>query len=242
MLLPARVDWTRPVRVGDAPAWFSTSTVVDVMIRFDVNGYYLALGVSTGATRGEIRRAYQRLGGERSPWLTYVVSLLLHPGRRRRYDALPLGYMYRDRYLWLAEVRLHKRAAGRAMALCGGDVDAANQWLRDNGYDYEVRKSSDLLDTSPPSAQHDSYPEFEYGYYLWESVTADPRDLPRWQAELVRAASERGITTTVAIGVSGPGHPTAEIVAVGRTTVVFLREGVQPDAPLAAAAVDQIAP
>jgi curved DNA-binding protein CbpA len=52
--------------------------------------YYAVLGVPSGASAGEIGRAYWRLSGEKRdqlPLLNHAYEVLSHPDRRFAYDA-----------------------------------------------------------------------------------------------------------------------------------------------------------
>lgn len=89
-------------------------------IVWDVNGYYLELGVPTDATRLQIRRAYQDLGGHGSPRLTYIVKQLLDPEIRAAYDATPLGRLFFDRYV---EEYVRRKIAEDTAGLAGTDPD-----------------------------------------------------------------------------------------------------------------------
>ncbi len=90
-----------PVVVGSGPVAWSTSVVMErwPTVVYDTNGYYASLGVTPWATRDDLRRAYVSKGGELSPRLTYIMSQLLDPEVRRRYDSTPIGSFYYDDYV-----------------------------------------------------------------------------------------------------------------------------------------------
>lgn len=88
----------QPRLVGDGPSEFSTCTSLEPSPRFvwDTNGFYRSLGVATDATRGEMARAYLARDGHSSVRLTHILTTLLDPYLRSRYDATPLGMLWAD--------------------------------------------------------------------------------------------------------------------------------------------------
>lgn len=89
---------TRPRKVGDGPALFTATGVVDRQpFRWDTNGFYRRLGVATDCTRVEVARAFMETD-PRSTSLDLAVALQVLISREMRtvYDAVPLGAFYRD--------------------------------------------------------------------------------------------------------------------------------------------------
>jgi len=78
----------------------STSLALDIpgRVRWDVNGYYRALGVSPYADRAEIRRGYIDSRGQDSHRLTYYVRQLLNREVRAAYDACPPWTVFVDEF------------------------------------------------------------------------------------------------------------------------------------------------
>ncbi len=93
------VDQARPFLVGEGVVACSTCVALEPLLVFDTNRYYRDLGVSTRATRKDIKRAYLLLDGQSSTRLTYVASQLLDGEIRAAYDATPLGSLFLDDYV-----------------------------------------------------------------------------------------------------------------------------------------------
>lgn len=227
--VPSYADLDRPRLEGDGPVEFSTC--VDLAVPpgwvHDVNGYYRELGVSWRASRADLRRAYQRLEGYRSPRLTYVLSQLLNEATRRAYDRQPLGQPFPDRYVLRAIVREAQRRQAERATRAGLPVDdpvaALAQVLAGMGYDVDpdrvdsAPEASD--DVAPAREQHPQH--FPYAYYLWRADGADHARLARWQLDLVRALSSRGVVARIAVGHVGEGRPW-HVQWVGGRFVAFM--------------------
>jgi hypothetical protein len=235
-----------PYRLGPADRLLATSGTDMAPFRptiWDVNGYYLALGVHPYATRKELREAYQARGGPDDAYLTYVFKQLLNEAVRRSYDAMPPGELYLDDY---TADELKRRAAAQASKRAAeGAPVAAEDILDEWGYvllDETEAGELEQLDTGKPPGQDKSYQEsWGWSYYLWGTRESDISKLRAWQSELVSELSVRRRSVRFAVGfrVEEPSN------AVGFTLqreedhfVFFLKEDAYPGPLLAADAVD----
>lgn len=173
-----------------------------LIIVWDVNGYYKALGVSPYATRRELMQGYVAKDGQSSTYLTYVFKQLLNPETRKAYDTTPLGERYLDEYF---QEELRRNAAKTAMersktgrAVTGQDI--LDEW----GFELQSEEpgGSEIPDFHPPRRRSRT---FEFGYYAWmtSGYLQDEEKLAEWQSILVSEAAQMGITTRIAIGVTG---------------------------------------
>lgn len=184
----------------------------------DANGYYGELGVSVYATRREIREAYQSLNGQDSVRLTYIVSQLLDDEIRARYDATPLGNIFRDDEVegW---IRSAKARLVREYIQAGEEIP--DDLLREGEVPDEMvvdrafRKDENVL-TGP---RRDRWP---YSYYVWQSPIEEDGRLRQWQAELARAMCQRGDHRLISVGLQGAIDESVVVLPVGYRLVVFL--------------------
>lgn len=229
---------SEPFLYGFGPPTFSTSVSLNLYYPFiwDVNGYYRELGCSVYATRVEIRKAYQRKKGWRSPRLTYILKQLLNPAIRRAYDLTPLGDAFWDQYV---ENSVRRAAAKRAAVLRreGRHIEAEAE------SNYDSPLSEEISEMSPDGLDLDG--EYDYGsdswswsYYLWESECMDTARLSRWQSALI--ASLGGIHHDIAVGFVGGTDRSIVVRTVGYRLVAFLSDGAQPSKSLASEAAHQI--
>ena len=221
--------------VPSGPLSASTSLELAVVYRHvhDANGYYAALGIRVDATRREIREAYQRLNGQESPRLTYIVKQLLDPEIRRRYDATPLGTFFHDYEIetWIRNALVREVSRLRQQ----GRVSEAEE--------IEAASSGELLDT-PESGEHDDaspvQPVWGWGYFLRDSLCKDRQVLSQWQQLLVSALGRRGEHVQLAVGFSTGMASGWGVERIGHQILVLLDEGVRPTEALAEAAVSRM--
>lgn len=235
-------DPTRPRLVGYGPAECSTSVEVALPFQmvWDCNGYYLALGLTPQANRREIREAYQRLRGWKSPRLTYIVKQLLDPKVRARYDATPFGSLYIDYEVesWLRE---KERQAVNQLMKEGLTTENARKVLglrnKPEPAPFEMLDDEPEIDDTAPTVRR-----WGYAFYLWNTHEMDRERLARWQEALVRALAERGERTRIAVGLHGGMSSPFEVAPVGSRVVVFLHEGEseQPMEALARQAASRV--
>jgi hypothetical protein len=213
-----------PYLVGDGPATFSTCLDLAVPYRlvYDTNRYYADLGVPVDATRRQIREAYQRLRGHRSARLTYIVTQLLDPDVRRRYDATPCGSVFVDDEVegWIRQVRVQESSRLRSQ----GRVEEAEV--------LEAEPLDVVVDTEEEMEQDEAQQPFEavwpWAFYLWGSECQDRERLREWQELLISALGSRKENLQLAIGFSGGmAHPWG-VRMVGYRIVVFLDQDEQP--------------
>lgn len=224
--------------VGHGPTDASTSLDLAIPLRqvWDANGYYRDLGISPDATRREIREAYQRLNGQESPRLTYIVKQLLDPEVRARYDATPLGSVFLD-YEVETMLRL-ARVQQTAMLRAQGRAEEAEE--------IEALDFGESLDTlirrdKDEPAQPDQT-VWSWSYYL--KGTQPPlmgrERLRRWQELLVSALGRTGLRLRLAVGFSGGMGPPWEVTWIGSQVVVFLRDDERPTEALARQAASRV--
>lgn len=225
-------------RPGDyRPSVFTTSQdlVRYAQIVWDVNCYYLDLGVRTDATRLQIRRAYERWRGWESPRLTYIVKQLLNPEIRAAYDACRPGWLFFDEYVLASTNRRIQDDLARHFA-DGGTMEQTEKI----DFSHLVGKPFQVVDR-PPSGEQDEVPSWGWGYYLWQSGCRDERRLAQWQEHLVRVLAERKEHTHLAVGFLGKHMACPwEVTTVGNRLVAFLSDDQQPTADLANQAADRV--
>jgi hypothetical protein len=204
-----------PIVEGWGPLTCSSSTALQPFPTFcwDVNGYYRSLGVHWRASRRQLREAYQRAGGQRSAYLTYVLKQLLDPAVRRAYDACPPGEEFLDDYVSDALRKEASCEAGRRTA--AGTPTTGDQVLDERGFEAAppVRSDEPLArsDESSDQALDSDHSEWSddqarktawgFSYYLWRTWTDQGVDLRRWQELLVQALSSLNCRISFAVGV-----------------------------------------
>lgn len=234
--LTATMD--EPHLVGWGPVEFSTSLEVMPFLRivWDVNGYYRELGVSPDVTRREIREAYQKKRGWRSPRLTFIMTQLLDLDIRDRYDRSPIGSMFIDEYV---ETFLRAKAAQEIseMRMKGLLSEAEFRELDLDPLDF-FAEDSNLSDQGSIVITPE---EWRWSYYLWGSDCDDKERLRQWQELLIGTLGEWKEHHQLAIGFVGNSNIPYEIRAVGYRKVVFLNDLEQPTEALAESASRVIA-
>lgn len=236
-----------PRVVGRGP--LAASTVTDIerwpAIVFDTNGYYARLGVHPRATKLQIRQAYERLNGQSSPLLTYIVKILLNDDKRREYDLTPSNAVFFDRYV----AEFVKREALSEMAEQGDPVvDDGEQVFRleldhllNRAFDPNTAKVVDSKDPwrhTSPSGASTTWP---WSFYLWGTSERDDERLARWQELLLRALRKKEVRTRIAVGLQGWLESPWEVALVGDQIVAFLRLGETPTWTKAFAAAHRVA-
>lgn len=196
----AGLKYVAPVKLGpwSTEVWSTCVDVaVPVVLKWDANGYYRALGVGVDATRAELREAYTRANGQESPWLTYCFKQLLNVQVRTAYDATPLGEPFLDEYTQ-AEIKI--KAARRAMRETqAGRATTADEVMDDWGY--KVQEGPETESDAPSPRLGSPSWAFDYGYYAWQikHLTHSHR-MADWQSMLVSEAVKMGIKLEIAIG------------------------------------------
>jgi len=231
---PLEAD-TGPRLVGVGATRFSTSVAVEPwppMFRLDSNGYYRDLGVLATASRIEIKQAYLQRNGHFSWRLTFVVKQLLDPEVRRRYDAVPPGHIFFD--AWLAAIVKQRLIAEAPPPPSSDSVPSS---------------AGDPLEEAFADLRHEVFPPVQaqrhqhWAWYEW-GVAYDagvPALLSEWRTALVAAAAERGIVTSLAVGIMADlGVTPAMAINVGNVLVAFIAYGVIPSASIATAVIDRL--
>ena len=222
--------------LGHGPTAASTCLDLAVPVRlvWDTNGYYRDLGISPEATRREIREAYQRLNGQESTRLTYIVKQLLDPEIRARYDATPLGSVFFDYEVetLLRDARVQETAALRAQ----GRVEEAEE--------IEALDFGESLDTLVRRVKDDRAQPVQsvwsWAYFAKDTFRWDPERLGRWQELLVSALGRAGHRLDLAVGFSGGMGSPWEVTWIGPQVVVFLNVGERPTEALAQQAASRV--
>lgn len=177
--------------------WSTGSQVAKrIILKWDVNGYYKALGVHPDATRRELMQAYIAVNGQDSPWLTYCFKQLLNPEVRAAYDATPLGEPFLDEY---TQAQIKQDAAREAMSRTKtGKAMTAEEVMDEWGYVYEPDEPLEMIHHTT------STQDFHYMFYAWKTseYVPDQGRLADWQSILVSEAAKMGIIKEVAIGVT----------------------------------------
>jgi hypothetical protein len=223
---------------------------VSPAIVFDVNGYYRALGFRppyTSITRKDLRLAYHKMHGEESVWLTAVMKQLLDRDKRRAYDAAPLGGRHLDEIEEkeiLAEI---KRKVARERRGASDSLATMTELLAQMGFD-----PASTTNGSNPNGQYpggedkasgvvhtDDLPPWGYGFYRWSSRQPEIDRLSRWQELLVSQFAAQEVSIKFCVGFIGRGRTDSRFVVATTYGVrtVYLREDLDPDQEMAAAAV-----
>lgn len=208
---------------------------------WDVNGYYRQLGVSSYATREELRKAYRRKKGWRSPRLTYILKQLLDLDIRAAYDSTPLGDVFWDRYVeddvrrqaHKEASRLRREGRIRESEILGKYDSPYSEG--DFEFDFDAALSEEL-----GGRRRDRYiePPWPWSYYRWQTTCADTARLERWQAALVEALGGR--PHEIAVGYVGGIDLSCTVQRVGFRVVAFLGDWAQPSKDRAEQAARQI--
>ncbi len=235
-LLDARINEPRLAEHGISP-WSSTCAALEPWptFRWDVNGYYRALGVSPTATTVEIKDAYLALDGQSSPRLTYIVKQLLNPEVRAMYDSCQLGEVFFDQEL----AALAEKAAVEEAAEALRNGTATEDDLEPIDFDAALNAPAHILDKSPTRVQDVGPTANPWGHYLWRTQHQGHEPLGRWRENLSSVLWERGAAIKLAVGYVGGEDPWA-IHRDGDVVVAFIRSGVEPTPALAEAVADSI--
>jgi hypothetical protein len=216
------------------PAQASSCGTLAVQPEFswDVCAYYLILGVSWRATRGEIRRAYvarcARPDGQvQEERLTYVTAQLSYPEVRRAYDMTPLGGVFlRDREVAAAIRRKAAAEAGRRMS--EGEDITADEVMSEMGFQAVPRGQGREDGEEPagrPAQPRTSRWAVQWGHY----AVAGPQGIQRpdaavleaWQGMVAAALRERGVTAGFAVA-QGYGDSPMVLRDINESCIVFV--------------------
>jgi hypothetical protein len=231
-------DRPKPRAIEAGPMEFSTCVALQAwpMVVWDVNAYYAELGVSFRATWREIREAYQRLRGDASERLTYIVKQLLDPGIRATYDACQPGSVFFDRYI--AEYVKGQMLADQ-MAEHGRILTFDDQIAQDL-HSIDLSQYMDRPFDMVPPMSHNEASRWRWGFYLWASDDYNTDKLRQWQGLLVSALARKGVVLQLSIGLVGGSAEPMRVEAVGYRVVAFLGDTESPSLELAQAAADRV--
>lgn len=201
-----------------------------LFVSADVNGYYRELGVHPRATRRQLMKAYQRLRGDKSVRLTYVLQQLLNPVTRREYDLTPPGQTYLDDYVRAEYKRFVDTKVSDYAVRNGFDVAEVEEAFNNN------QSFADMVLDLEPVTQENGSPlhrwSWSFSYYLWGTECEDLRRLERWQHAVVQAFGRRKEHRQIAVGFAGE-TTSWRVLKVGYVWVLFLGAGVLPTDTLA---------
>ena len=223
----------RIFQAATGPTTFSTCTeLIPASIQpiFDVNSYYRDLGFDwpyKGITRGMLREAYTRLGGQGNERLTYCLRQLLDKQLRPIYDAHPPGWPMDDMYTW----RLIKEVAAQwasEQSAETGELITGQDFLRSLGFDRLVDDESEDEEEMPEAVQVFLANSWPYGYYLLHSRRYDDVTLSEWQSIIISACAHEGLSLQLALGYVGRTEQTWAIYNYNNDLVIFVNENQQP--------------
>lgn len=228
---PDEVLYLEPTRNGLGTDVRSTCLEVErwPTVVWDVNGYYRALGVSFRATRKQLMQAYNDRDGQSSRYLTYVLSQLLNPAVRRRYDAAAMHGIFMDRYV---EETLKRRAQEIAHRVGVDPEEILDHWglkiEKPEGEEVELvdipQESGEDETTQPPAEEPQSWP---YAYYVWRLRRREDRPgnveiMRRWQEAVAAECQAQGVVTSFAVGLMRHSEWVCTVMSVGDARVAFL--------------------
>lgn len=229
-----------PVRLGIGPDVWSTSTalVVALLACHDVNGYYRELGAHWRATRKELAEAYTSKDGQSSPRLTYIFKQLLNPLTREAYDKTAAGEIFLDDYTQAdLKRRAHQEVGRRAVSgLRATAEEVMDEW------GYVVFDEDEVDSVSPIRKDQEQFGNepWKYSYYAWKTTGYSPSEnrLRQWQELLSTAASLRGVTPRLSIGMTALSDRPFMLEDVNGKPVVFFSETTAPDLSIAEKAIE----
>jgi hypothetical protein len=217
--------YLRPVAVPAGPFEFATTQELEPWptIVWDVNGYYAELGVAPGATRAQLKAAYQARQGWASARLTYILRQLLDPEIRAAYDSSRPGSVFFDEYIarWFHDQSLRDSIAeeGRLLTL-DERIERGQEELDLSKY---MNKPYDLDKALP-----DEVPlSWRWGYYLYGAYAHNIPLLNQWQSLLLTAKSLKPPKLCVGLLSTSDTRP-VRLVLIGLRLVAFVREDIEP--------------
>ena len=249
---PKRVMSQEPERIGNGPT--TCSTVTDLVsarpsYAWDVNGWYRSIGVPwpyVRATTAALSRAYIASDGQSDARATYCLKRLLHRPSRATYDSWPLGEVFLDDQYVEDAMKAKAQAEASRRSKEGTFTDAVNvldEWgYRIEDDDNDERVPDDTSDSVPEESGPDPYQpiEWTYSYWVWRSRGGPTTRLEQWQALLVSALSVRGARVHLAVGLMGDQPQDYVVGRFGGYLIVFLNDGREPTAEMAARAADEL--
>lgn len=245
-----------PLLVGDGPSVCSSSLTVAQgrpVLAWDPNRYYRSLGIPwpyVHATRKDLREAFYARDGHSSHWLTHCLKMLLDPGFRAYYDALPLGERNLDDPYIQDELKAKAADESGRRARQGKQVrpeDVLDEWGYKLTPESNELAEQDVLDNDRFNRfDDDNAPhgpdgaDWGFAYYLWKTHRRAPDLLSAWQTSLVSflGASER--PPAIAVGLLGREPHEYVIAQVKGTWVVFLNQKTEVSAALAKTAANAL--
>ena len=228
---------SEPIITGGGPTFCSTSVelATQPQIIWDVNNYYKNLGVSTRASRKELRQAFQQADGHSSDYLTYIMTQLLNPRIRYEYDLMPLGSLYiNDRFVQGRIKDAARKESDRRKAQ--GEEVTPEEVIEEMGLKLEppIEEEENLFEDQDepgvPEEEPELFEPWEYSYYLWKSICPEEERLKEWQTFLHRASVDLGVAMRFSVGYCGGSiEEEWHLRQIDEMPVFFLNEGVRPD-------------
>lgn len=252
---PAPGSGDDPALVGSGPVRCSTTRVAapsGVTFAWDPNRYYRDLGIPwpyVGTTRRDLKDAYFACKGEESVRLTYCIKQLLNPQVREAYDALPLGEQWLDD-IYVQQALKQKAADEAQQRSMVGEFTTAEDMLDRWGYrivapEEDVKNDSPYADTVDndhlkrldEATHHGSVgADWQYSFYLWKTQRWDTNRLDAWQSALIAQLDQRGISSTLSVGLMGNRPHRYAVALTADGWVVFLNHEEEVSDDLAASA------
>lgn len=231
-------DNTAPIAVPAGPFEFSTTHALErwPTIVWDVNCYYADLKVGYRATRGELKRAYQRLRGWGSTRLTYILRQLLNPEVRSAYDACKPGEVFFDQYIakWFHDEVLADsvREEGRLLTLderiARGQEEMDLTELLDKPFDVVgSMMANDAKGVDKQRIPGVPLSSWKWGYYLHNASVHNIGLLRSWQNALLSAPVSKPPFLSVGLSSFTDKSP-IKLLVIGYRTVAFIRENEPP--------------
>jgi hypothetical protein len=225
-------------RATRGPVDISTSVSLEPAwdLIWDVNGYYRALGFEWPyrPTKKELRLAYDRLNGQDNSYLTYVFKQLLNREIRKKYDRMPYGTTFRDRYVIEEEAKEMAKIA-QEMSEEEGRIVTVDELVEE--VDRARAKKKKELEAETNKFLLSAW---QWGYFLWRSRKNEYVDLIDWQRYLIKAFADRGVERIISIGYIGSTEEPYVIKTWNGKTIIFLNENQSPSLTLAETAVSEI--
>lgn len=227
MQIPDRI-----FQASTGPPTVSTCTDLAVPIKWiwDVNYYYRALGFEfpyRGIGKKQLRKAYERLKGNRNDWLTYCLKQLLNRKVRAKYDAQPLGCMMDDYYGWL-RVKMVAAEWARQQSMEQRIEVTAEDFLDNLGIKLPTQDEVEEPEQDPEITRVATDSTWPYGFFLWRSRKHDDKTLAAWQQLLIESFSRQGLRVQIAVGYVGGTHRQWEITSHQHHTIIFLNDDTTP--------------
>lgn len=234
-----------PVPWGPEPR---SCTTLQALVKFpeviwDTNRYYADLGVPYDATRAQIGKAYQRSSGSRR--MTMIVSTLLNPKERRKYDSTPIGEVYADEVVMAAHRARRAREISKMLAECRDEYDRADleHTIAEVDAKYKHMEQTEMQAEALREFNNWRTRRWPWGWYMLRVLDIGEHGTQRlkaWQEMLLDAcAREEVVLPSLAVGFVG-GSNSVEVHSLRGDFVVLLNVGIEPTEALAIEVIHRV--